>query len=106
MKNPKVLQSLGIALGLLIAGFLNVLPWTTLAMIMAASVVLIVVIPPKYSDRNPYAVSISAWIAAGMVVIGGLALLVGSIPYLAWVVLAWLLVSVILGMLRPWLVRC
>lgn len=97
----KILQAIGIASGLLIAGFFNVMPWSTLAMIMVAVAVLIVVVPPKYSDHNPVVVSISVWIAVGMTAILVLTFVFGTIPHLGWSAGIWILLSVMIGWLKP-----
>ncbi len=101
MKTQKVLQALGIAAGLLIAGLFNVMPWTTLAMIMAAVAVLILIIPPKYSDQNPVVVSVGVWIAIGMIAILVLTFIFGTIPHLGWAAWLWMLISVMVGWFKP-----
>ena len=101
MKSQKVLYIVGMAAGLLTAGFFNVMHWTTLAWIMAATALFVLVVPSRYLDRSPVIVSISAWIAIGVTTIGVLALTFGAIPNLGWIALLWLILSVMVGWLRP-----
>ena len=99
--NHKLVQTLGILFGLVIAGYMNILPWTTLAMILAGCILLILVIPPTLSTQNARITTISTWISIGMLLVLVASFAVGNMAYLGWAVIAWIAISVIVGSLWP-----
>ncbi len=98
LTNQKMLTSLGVVLGLLIAGFQGVMPWTTLAISGALLFVLTFTIPSKY---NPHICTFGILILGGGFVVAILTSLFGDIPDMRWAVFTWLAIAVVVGMLWP-----
>ncbi len=84
--------------GLLIAGFQGVMPWTTLAIIGALLFVLTFSIPSKY---NSHLITFGILVWGGGFVVAILPSLFGGIPYIRWVVFVWLAIAVAVGALWP-----
>ena len=98
LTSQKTLTSLGVAIGLLIVGFLGEMSWTIVATIFACYCVLTVAIPSKYV---PHIVTFGVLLLAGEIGATILTSLFDSISYMKWTVLAWLTVSVAVSVLWP-----
>lgn len=102
LRNQNIWVSLGVAIGLVVSGLTGTMSWTILGMIMIAYLVLSVIIPPKYADKNPHVVSVGFWIAVGMVTISVLVWIFRvSEDIYGMALIAWLILSVILGVFWP-----
>jgi len=101
LKNLKVWQVLGVGCGLVLGGLSGGMSWPMLGMIGITYVAFLFIIPPKF-DKDPRVVSVGFWIATGMVTITGLVWLFKvSGDIYGSVLIAWLILSVILGVFWP-----
>ena len=100
LSRNRVLQILGIGIGLAVAGVLGSMSWSTLVGVFGLSIVLTVFVPPRYSDKNPHVLSVGFWIAIGMLLIVPTWSFF-NFPYFAWIITAWLVFSVLAGIAWP-----
>jgi len=97
------LQLLGIGIGLALIGLTRSTPWTQLVAVWGICAVFFFLVSPRFYEKNARITSVGIWIAAGMTIIPAIAWSLGALQsdIFAWIITAWLLMSILFGAIWP-----